>query len=230
VIWKGKYCCERVAVVMIVGMGVTGICCLWLPIEWLQYGASLEEGECQLYERRWIAYCWVVGDTVISLLLLILFIRPLRHMKANFVDSPRSIAILYRMIRKNRNLLLFTVLFTLVIISTAAIKYLDMRTVIYLLAVDRLVTLQCITMTFSMYAMEFSCHNSLISCWKSSTPERENFSSDPEFAAQNLKSLSLIRMAPACSSTEEDGDTTPCTFSGQTEPGFYEKQGFSSLS
>lgn len=229
VMWKGKWYYERMAVAMIAGMGLTGFCFLWLPIKGVQYGAKLEEGECQLHERRWFGYCWVVGDTGISLLLLMLFIRPLRVLKSKLADSPRSVAILFKMITKNRNLLLFTVLFTFVIVVISAIKNLEMRTCIYVLAVDRLVTLQCITMTFSYYLPEWSCHK-LLSCWKpKATPERHTLSSDPDIAAQNVKSLSIIHMAPTCSSTGENEDTTPCTVSCQFVTENCEKEGPSSL-
>jgi len=228
VMWKGKKYYERMAVVMIAGMGVTGFGFLWLPIKGVQFGASLEDGECQLHERRWIGYGWVVGDTGISLLLLMLFIRPLRVLKSKLADSPRSVEILFTMIRKNRNLLLFTVFFTFVIVLTSAIIKLEMRTCIYVLAVDRLVTLQCITMTFSWYLPE--CQRSRLTCWKpKATPERHTLSSDQDMEEQNVKSLSIIHMAPTCSSTGENEDTTPCTVSCQFVPGNSENQGPSSL-
>jgi len=133
ILWKGKYYSERLAVVMIAGMGVSGIVFFWLPINGVTYGASLRNGECYLDERPWIAYTWVIGDTVLSLLLLMLFIKPLQNIEYDFGSSPRAVAMLLgmkRIIQKNRNLLLFTVLCTLVIITTCAVWELDMRTCI----------------------------------------------------------------------------------------------------
>lgn len=228
--WKGKHYYERVVIAMIAGMGLGGLCLLWLPIEGVQYGAALEDGECQLDERRWIAYVWVVGDTVISVMLLWLFIRPLRDIKNKLGDSPRSVAVLFgmrRLITKNRNLLFFTVLFTFVIVLVAAIQELEMRTCIHLLAIDRLMTLQCITMTFSYSAMEyFHCQWPLLSCWKQ-TPKAEDDtpSFDLERSPRTLKSSSIIHMAPVWPSTVESDDTTQHTVSVQCEPENSEIQG-----
>jgi len=232
--WKGKYYFERVAIAMIIGQGLGGMCILWVPIEGMQYGASLKDGECQVDDRYWIPYVWVIGDTVLSLLLLVLFIRPLREQKNDLGDSPRSVAALCgmkRMITKNRNLLLFTVLFTLVITSVAAIEELDMRTCLHLLAIDRLVTLQCITMTFSYNAMEyFHCHTTLLSCWKSMPKvDDDNLTLDTEMSPRTVKSSSIIHMAPVFSSTVDDEDTTSRTVSVHCEPGNCEIQGHSSL-
>jgi len=208
--WKGKHYSERLAVAMIAGMGVSGIGFFWLPIKGVQYGASLRDGECYLDERPLIAFSWVIGDTLLSLLLLMLFIRPLQNIKSKF-RSPRSIEILLsvrRLIQKNRNLLLFTVVCTFVIISTAAIQEFNMRTCIYLCAIDRLVTLQCITMSFSYDKEFFYCHACLLLCLKPIAKiEQYNRSLDTELSARTLQSPDIIEMPSNNPSMAEDANT-----------------------
>jgi len=93
-------------------------------------------------------------------------------------DTPRSIATLRRMKKmteRNRNLLLLTVMVTIGIYTTiAVVGTLTMRTVLYLCTIDRLVTLQCITMTFSYDGRElFYCRAGFLSCFESRTLEIE---------------------------------------------------------
>lgn len=228
--WKGKQYSERLAVVMIAGMGVSGLGFFWLPIKEVQYGASLRDGECYLDERPWIAYSWVVGDTLLSLLLLMLFIRPLQNIKSKYGKSPRSMEILLamrRVIQKNRNLLLCTVLCTLVIITTAAIKEFNMRTCIYLCAIDRLVTLQCITMTFSYDEKDFFYyHACLLLCLKPiAKDEQYNLSLGTEMPAQTLQSPGVIDMPPNNPSIAEDANTASYSTSVHFPVANPEKQG-----
>lgn len=96
---------------------------------------------------------WAFGDTVLSVLLLSLFITSLRTVQKDCGNPQKSIEMLPTVrsfARKNRNLIFFAIFFNLVvvfiIVSLAKPK---MRTVIFLCVVDRLITLQCITLTFS---------------------------------------------------------------------------------
>jgi len=163
VLWRGKKWSGRIVLIMIVMMGVSGLCFFWPPIKDVQYNGILVDGECRLVKRRWIAIFWVSGDSFISVMLLALFIKPLKDLKNRLEGTPRLVANfrkMERMTEKNRNLLFFTVTVTIGLYTTiAVVGNLTMRTVIYMCAVDRLVTLQCITMTFSYDDRDyFYCH------------------------------------------------------------------------
>jgi len=157
--WRGKRWCERIVLVMTVMVGLAGFCFFWLPIKDFQYNGILVNGVCHLVHRRWMAIVWVIGGSLLSVSLLILFLRALRYIEQSIGDTPRSIVNLQRMKRmteKNRNLLLYTVTVTMVLFTViAVIGNLTLRTVIYISAIDRLVTLQCITMTFSYDGSDF---------------------------------------------------------------------------
>jgi len=176
--WKGKEWFGRIVFIMIPSMGVLGLVFFWPPIKGVQYNGYLKNGECHLVERRWIAILWVVGDSILSILLLLLFIRPISVIKEILGDTPRSVATLRsmrKMTERNRNLLLLTVTVTISIYSIIAIVgNLSMRTVIYMCSFDRLVTLQCITMTFSYDGREyFYCRACFLLCFQTRTPETE---------------------------------------------------------
>jgi len=179
ILWKGKKWFRRVVVTMIPFMGVSGLCFFWLPIKDFEDFGFLKDGECHLAKRRLILiFCWVVGDVILSVLLLLLFIRPITVIKETLKDTPGSVATLRRMRKmteRNRNLLLFTVTVTIsLFIVITVLGTLDLRTVICLGTVDRLVTLQCITMTFSYDGREyFYCHACYILCSPTQTREIE---------------------------------------------------------
>jgi len=140
-----------------------------------------------------------------------LFIRPLQNIKFN-LGSPTSVAMLLgmkRTIQKNRNLLLFTVLCTLLIIINCAVWELDMRTCIWLCAIDRLVTLQCITMTFTYDKTEcYYCYACLVLCLKPMAKgEQCNLSYDAETSIRPLQSVTIGDLAPNNSGTAEDANT-----------------------
>jgi len=177
ILWKGKQCFGRVVFTMIPSMGVCGLCFFWLPIEDFEYYGYLKDGECHLVERRWIVIFWVLGDVILSILMLLLFIRPITVIKQTLNDTPRSAGTLRsmrKMTEKNRNLLLFTVTVTISLFTViAVVGTMDMRTVICMGTIDRLVTLQCITMTFSYDGREyFYCRACFLLCQRR-TPEME---------------------------------------------------------
>jgi len=153
ILWKGKQWFRRVVFTMIPTMGICGLCFFWLPIKDFEYYGFLKDGECHLASRRWILIFWVVGDVILSILLLLLFIRPITVIKETLKDTPGSVGTLRRMRKmteRNRNLLLFTVTVTISLFTViTVVGTLNMRTVICMGTIDRLVTLQCITMTFS---------------------------------------------------------------------------------
>jgi len=193
--WKGKERLERLAMVSIVAMGIMGLGLFWLPIRGIQYNASLIDGECAPVRRRWIPVLWMVGDTAVSALLLVLFIRPLAEIRKLLNKSPSSIALLLnmrRLIQKNRNLLAFTVLVTLVVMITIAVSDLTLEIVHYLCVFDRLITLQCITLTFSYDSQDyFYCYACLfLSC------RDPNESEDDEMSITGKRTPSIINLSP----------------------------------
>lgn len=130
--WKGRKLLERIVLISIASM-VPNLCFFWLPNESIQYNGFLKDGECHLEKRPWIGAMWVSGDTVVSLLLLLLFVRPLIEIKKRFGDTPSSIEMVKSMrlmTERNRNLLMFTVLFTLGVITAGVVGNLKMQTVI----------------------------------------------------------------------------------------------------
>jgi len=189
--WIGKKWSGHVVLTMIVMMGLLGLCFFWPPIKNVQYNGILINGECHLVKRRWIAIIWVIGDCVLSVFLLVLFIKPLEILKEKLGDTPRSVATLRSLIRlteRNRNLLLCTVTVTIGLYTTiVVVGNLTMRTVIYMCAIDRLVTLQCITMTFSYDNRDyFYCH----ACFILFCKKRENEIIE-QLLDQNEHSLSV---------------------------------------
>jgi len=193
--WEGKERLETLAVVGIAAMGITGLGFFWLPIKGVQYNASLSDGECAPVRRRWIPVCWMIGDTAVSALLLMLFIRPLAEIRKMLGRSSRSIALLLnmrRLIQKNRNLLAITVLVTLVVMVTVAISDLTLEIVHYMCAFDRFITVQCITLTFSYDSQDcFYCHACLFL-----TCRHPKKSEDEEISVTEKKTPSIIHLSP----------------------------------
>jgi len=177
--WRGKRWFGRIVLVMIGMMGLAGLCFMWLPIKDVQYNSILVNGVCHPVDRQWINILWMIGDAVLSVLLLMLFIIPLRYVTRSLRDTPRSVRTLQSMKRlteKNRNLLLCTVMVTIGALTIIAmVKNITMQAVLYLGAIDRLVALQCITMTFSYDSRDyFYCHACFILfCKKWSEVEQE---------------------------------------------------------
>jgi len=199
--WRGKRWSGRIVLTMIIMMGVLGLCFFWPPIKEIQYNGILIDGVCHLVKRRWIAIVWVCGDTVLSVFLLTLFMLPLKVLKKSLGNTPRSIATLRsmrRMTEKNRNLLLITVTVTIGLYATiAAVGNLPMRTVIYMCAIDRLVTLQCITMTFSYEKRDyFYCHACFSLCSRKQEQQREHERAQEE---SSLSEEILVRVSRSSS-------------------------------
>lgn len=144
---------------------------------------------------------WVSGDTVVSLLLLWLFVRPLRDI-CQLGKTPETIASLKSMRRIteiNRNLLMFTVLFTLCVITIGVFGNFKLRTVLYMCAMERLVTLQCITMTFSYHKREyFYCCTYFLLCLRRKKESELNHeaSSDVISTHGKLSSPSVLVVIP----------------------------------
>jgi len=201
ILWRGRNRSRKLVIILIAMMGVTGLCFFWPPIKHVQFYGVLIDGECKLVNRRWIVILWVLGDSVLSILLLLLFIRPIEVINKTLGDSPRSVAILRsmrRMTEKNRNLLLITVLITVGIYTTIAVfDTLRMRVVIYMCAVDRLVTLQCMTMTFSYDGREyFYCRACFILCFQDRAREIDEDHEQPYQALNpRYSSTSLLTMS-----------------------------------
>jgi len=145
-----------------------------------------------------------MGNSVFSVFLLELFTRPLNILKENLGDTQRSVATLRSMVRltqKNRNLLC-TVTVTIGLHTTIALVVnLTISTVIHNCAIDRLVTLQCITMTFSYdWRNYFCCCACLILFWQKREPEieqnyQEELSLSVEIPSRNSVSSSLVFMS-----------------------------------
>jgi len=204
VLWKGKQWFRRVVFAMIPSMGLCGMCFFWIPVKDFEYSGFLKEGKCYLVKRRWILIFWVVGDVILSILLLLLFIRPITVIKKTLRDTPRSLSTLRRMgkmTERNRNLLLFTVTVTISLFSIiTALGTLNMRTVICLGTIDRLVTLQCITMTFTYDGREyFYCRAFYILCFQK-TPEIEQ-EQPVEYQAISEQNVAYQTMPQSRSST-----------------------------
>jgi len=202
VLWRGKKWSGRFVLIMIVMMGVFGLCLFWPPIRDVQYNGVLLNGECRLVQRRWIAISWVSGDSVLSITLLVLFVKPLEDLKRQLGSIPGSVATLgnmERMTERNRNLLLFTVTVTISLYTAIAVAgNLTMRTVIYLCAIDRLVTLKCITMTFAYDRREYYyCYAFFILFLEDRTSEtvEEEYSSFQEINPRNSVSTSLVSIS-----------------------------------
>jgi len=177
-LWRGRHRSRGLVLVFIAMMGIGGMSIIWAPISGFQYYGKLVNGECWSANRRWIVITWVVSDSLLSILLLVLFIRPIKVINSTLGDTPRSVATLRsmkRMTEKNRNLLFITILVSTGIFTAIAILgKLQLRNAIYLCAVDRLVTLQCITMTFTYDGKEyFYCRACFILCFQDASREVE---------------------------------------------------------
>jgi len=179
---------------------VPNLCFFWFPNKSVQYNGFMKDGECHLEKRPWIGALWVFGDTMVSLLLLLLFVRPLIDIKKTCGDTPESIATVKSMrlmTERNRNLLMVTVLVTLGVITAGVVGNLKMRAVIYMCAIDRLVTLQCITMTFSYDQRNwFYCY----ACFLLYQGRKEESEHDHEASVETVppqdKSSSILIMPP----------------------------------
>jgi len=145
--WKGKARFERIEILMIMMMGVIGLGFFWLPIKDVQYNSFLKDGVCRLAQRQWIPIIWSLGDTVLSALLLWLFIKPLKEIEEVYEDTT-DLKQMKELIQRTRNLLIIAVVVTFAVMLVIAIEDLNMLTVHYLCAIDRLVTLQSISLTF----------------------------------------------------------------------------------
>jgi len=200
-LWRGQKLFGRLALIMIVMMGVFGLCLFWLPIHDVQYCGILVNGKCHLVKRRWIAISWVGGDSIISVTLLVLFIKPLKELQRQLGGTPRSFRTMERMTERNRNLLLFTVTVTISCYTTiAVVGNLTMKTVIFMCAIDRLVTLKCITMTFAYDKREYYyCHAFFILFLEKPHPERveEEHLPAEDSQARNSMSTSLLVISSA---------------------------------
>jgi len=159
--WKGKKTYERIALSLIFIMILMGLIFFWLPIPKVQWEASLSDGECVLAPRKDIPIIWMLGDTVLSILLLMLFVKPLEKLRRQSLGGTQMFD-MKSLIHKNRNLLAFVVFVTLVVMVTIAAVELKMVTIHYLCAADRFVTLQCITMTFNIDAEVFCYYPRLL--------------------------------------------------------------------
>merc|ERR1719193_293257 len=116
-------------------MGFTGLSFFFFSIQGVDYDALLMNEECHFASRPWIPVIWVFGDAVLSFLLLLLFLRPLTEIRKMLGDTPLSVAMLIgvqRLIKKNRNLLVVTIVVTLGVMMTIVVGDLCMRTVHYL--------------------------------------------------------------------------------------------------
>jgi len=205
--WKGKERLEKLAVVSIAAMGITGLGFFWLPIKGIQYNAYLIDGECAPVRRRWIPVAWMVGDTAVSALLLVLFIRPLAEIRKLLVKSPNSMILLLnmrRLIQKNRNLLAFTVLVTLVVMVTVAVSDLTLEIIHYMCAFDRFITVQCITLTFSYDSQDyFYCHACIFfSCRDPTESDHE------EMSWTGQRAPSIIHLTPNLQSESPRSQST----------------------
>jgi hypothetical protein len=144
----------------------------------------------------------VSGDSILSITLLVLFIKPLKDLKRQLGSTPRAAATLAnmeRMTKRNRNLLLFTVTVTITFYTTiAVVGNLAMRTVIYMCAIDRLVTLKCITMTFAYDRREYYyCYAFFILFLEDRTSETvgDEYSSFQEIHPHDSVSTTLVSIS-----------------------------------
>jgi len=195
--WQGRYQLERLAFVLIPLMGLAGFGFFFLPISGVQYNALLVDGECQPVRRQWMAIVWLVGDTALSVLLLLLFVRPLKEIQKLLGDTRSSMKMLLhlrRVIRKNRNLLVITVLATAMVYITIVAIDLKLRAIHYLCVIDRLISLQCITLSFSYDSKDyFYCYACFsLSCYNPQLFETIEIST----TWQSKSTPSLLNMSP----------------------------------
>jgi len=188
ILWRGKKCLNQIVSIMIPGMGIFGLFVFWVPINDVLFYGFIKDGGCHLAVRRWILIVLVAGDSILSIILLLLFIRPITVIEESLGDTPRSVATLQlmrKMTERNRNLLLFTLMVTMIMFTTTAvIGSLNMRTVLFMGTMDRLVTLQCITMTFSYDKRKcFYCRDCFTVCFQTRTQELEQ---EQDFGYQNM--------------------------------------------
>jgi len=208
--WRGRKIFERIVIISIALM-VANLCFFWYPNKSVQYNGFLMDGECYVEKRPWIGALWVSGDAMVSLLLLLLYVRPLMDIDKMWGDPSKSITSLDRMRQmttRDRNLLTFTVLFTLGVITAALAGNLKMQYVIYLCAIDRLVTLQCITMTFSYDQRNwFYCYSCFLLCHGRKEERKEEIVYNHEASVETIpshnKSSNIIN-TPAQSHPKKD--------------------------
>jgi len=198
--WEGKHKFEMLSILMIIMMGIAGLSFFWLPIKGFQYIAFLVDGECQLVKRQWIPILWTLGDTAASILLLLLFIRPLQEIEELLGDSPKSVVMLQsmgRITKKNRNILAVIVLVTLGVMLTIASVDLNMRSVHYLCVMDRLVTLLSITLTFSYEGQDFFYYRHLLFlCFRDKSDSETDELSSSGVLVPSASCPSIIAMSP----------------------------------
>jgi len=197
ILWDWKQQFERVAMVVMAVMGILGFVFFIIPIKGLHYNSFSEHGKCHRAIRSWIPALWMFGDIVVSALLLVLFIRPLQEITKLMSASPRSVSILIsirRLIKKNRNLLLLNLVFTLGAMVIVSAIDLCMRSVHNLWGIERLLTLQCITLTFNYEPQEYLYENlNCLCCCECDKPRLdEELSSSEMISGSNRKRTSII--------------------------------------
>jgi hypothetical protein len=194
--WEGKDKLEQLAPVMIPLMGLTGLGFFYIPIRGVQYNALLVEGECQPVKRQWIAIVWLVGDTALSFLLLVLFVRPLQELQKMLGDAQKSMIMLLhfrQFIQKNCHLLGITVLATVMVYIMISFMELKLSAIHYLCVIDRLITLQCITLSFSYDSQYYNC----FACLLLSYHNHQQFEIDEmSMTWQSRSNPSVIYMSP----------------------------------
>jgi len=206
---NSKYQFERLAILMILMMAGVGLGFFLLSTGEAHHEAFVSEEKCHLAERRLIPIMWMIGDALLSVLLLLLFLRPLKEIRQMLRDYPKSIDMLNnvrRVIQKHQNLLIITVVVTLGVMVTIAVKDLCLRTIHYLCSIDRLIAIQCITLTFSYDAQEYFYYRPCLFIHSSRKSEvDEELSSSSDFPMERrFKSPSIIVMSPAIKNPYRD--------------------------
>lgn len=197
--WKWKRTCERLSILLISLMGLIGLGFFIIPTKGIQYNGFMVYGNCHRAKRRWITAIWMFGDILVSGLLLVLFLRPLQEIKKMMGCSPKSVLMLIgvrQLIKKNRNLLLITVMVTLGAMAIVALDNMCIRTVHYVCIIERLLTLQCITLTFSYEPHEY-IYERLSCCSDAPRKNHDELSSSEMMSAEMMaatrkKSPSII--------------------------------------
>jgi len=201
--WEWKQQFERVTMVIMAVMGILGLGFFIIPIKGMQYNSFSTHGKCHRAKRGWIPALWMFGDAVVSSLLLVLFIRPLQEITKLMGNSPKSVLMLMsvrRLITKNRNLLLLNLVFTLAAMVITSAVDLCMRSVHNLCVIERLLTLQCITLTFNYEPKEYLLKNiNWLFCCECDRPPRldDELSSSEMISGSNQKKPSIIIITPS---------------------------------
>jgi len=211
--WKWKRTFETLSISLILLMGLIGLCFFIFPFKGIQYNAFVVQGNCHRAKRRWITAIWMFGDASVSALLLVLFLRPLQKIKKLMGNSPKSVLMLIgvrQLIKKNRNLLIITVMVTLGAMVIVALNNMCIRTVHYLCIIERLLTLQFITLTFSYEPQDY-LYKKLSCCSDVSLKNHDELSSSEimsaEMMAANRKKTPSIIVIEPCASPS--GAITP---------------------